>query len=626
MQARTIIQNLLDTTRTLSHASPRGMRFGRHHLAALLLVWALVVLLSATALANTIAPGPVGSCISIGNPCVTVPVGIARTDAVGMRGFSVNLTLSADLVLCGAGIAEGTYLSSAGLTSFQVLDNGGGSYTVDCAILGLPCGAVAASGLLFELSVGSASPGGTGTVTINSVVTRDCANQPIASSPGAVLDIPIDNVAPTGIAALAAAQDKTANDADGTTKVDVSWPAVEAGATVEVYRAGFGNYPEYDDAPGAGSVPATPGYPPGAPWALAASVSGVTAIADEVANRDFWYYVAFVKDGCGNVSLVSNQTGGTLNYHLGDVHNTIANCAGDNAVSTADISFLGGNYGAVLGASDPRACLDVGPTTDLTVDARPTTDNQLQFEDLVLFAVNHGDVSAPQDAIAGAATDELSVSGPAAVSAGEEFTAIVRMKGTGAVQAVSAALAWNEAIAEPLGVMPGAWLEGLNGVALSPARGVVDAAALGMGLGLRGEGELAVVRFRARAAGSPGITVARIEARDAANRSLPIGGVAGRPDGVAASRTALGIAAPNPFAGSTTVNLSLSRAGRVKVAAYDLGGRLVRVLVDGEMGAGARMLTWDGRDEAGARLAPGAYVLRLEAGEIVQSRQVRVVR
>jgi flagellar hook assembly protein FlgD len=74
------------------------------------------------------------------------------------------------------------------------------------------------------------------------------------------------------------------------------------------------------------------------------------------------------------------------------------------------------------------------------------------------------------------------------------------------------------------------------------------------------------------------------------------------------------------------VNLSLSRAGRVKVAAYDLTGRLVRVLVDGEMSAGARMLTWDGRDEAGARLAPGAYVLRLEAGEIVQSRQVRVVR
>ena len=42
--------------------------------------------------------------------------------------------------------------------------------------------------------------------------------------------------------------------------------------------------------------------------------------------------------------------------------------------------------------------------------------------------------------------------------------------------------------------------------------------------------------------------------------------------------------------------------------------------------AGARTLTWDGRDEAGARLAPGAYVLRLEAGEIVQSRQVHVVR
>jgi hypothetical protein len=224
------------------------------------------------------------------------------------------------------------------------------------------------------------------------------------------------------------------------------------------------------------------------------------------------------------------------------------------------------------------------------------------------------------------AVDELAVSAPAMVGLGEEFAAVVRMKGTGTVQGLSAALAWDEAIAEPLGVSAGGWLEGLNGVAFSAAEGVVDAAVLGTGVGLRGEGELAVVRFRARAAGAPAIAVARVEARDASNRRVPVGGVAGRPEVVTPARTALGIAAPNPFAGSTTVSLSLARSGKVTLAAYDLTGRRVRVLVEGEMGAGTRTITWDGRTDGGAKVAPGSYVLRLEAGEIVQAKQVRVLR
>ena len=44
------------------------------------------------------------------------------------------------------------------------------------------------------------------------------------------------------------------------------------------------------------------------------------------------------------------------------------------------------------------------------------------------------------------------------------------------------------------------------------------------------------------------------------------------------------------------------------------------------MSAGSRTIAWDGRTDAGAKVAPGSYVLRLEAGEILQARQVRIVR
>jgi hypothetical protein len=579
---------------------------------------------------NVVTPGPVATCVSIGNPCVTVPVNIARTTSENLRGFSVDFTLSGNLALCGAGITEGTYLSAIGLTNFLVVDNGGGSYTVDAAILGLPCGATAASGLLFEIPVSSASPGGTGTVTINSVIARDCDNLSIAASPGAPLAITIDNVAPTGIAALAAAQVKVGNDGDGTTKVNVSWPAVEAGATVEVYRAGFGNYPEYDDAPGAGSVPATPGYPPGAPWALAASVSGVTAIADEVTTRDFWYYAAFVKDACGNVSPVSNQTTGTLNYHLGDVHNTIANCAGDNQVSTSDISFLGANYAISLGASDPLACLDVGPTTDISVNGRPTTDNRVQFEDLILFAINYGVVAAPASAArpVASAPDELGLDAPIAGADGRTLVVPVRMRAAGGVQGLSLRLAWNPAAVEPMAVESGELLRSQSGpaVAWSAEPGGVDVAVFGTGRTLVGEGELARVAFRIVGAGAPGIALAAVDARGPGNERLALGTPDVPPASSPPARTELGIMAPNPFRDATSVHLSLREAGRVRLAVFDLVGRRVRVLHDGPMAAGPQAVRWDGRDDRGAALAPGNYVMQLEAGEVMQSRAVRLVR
>ncbi|MFN0152131.1 MAG: hypothetical protein ACKVU1_15625, partial [bacterium] len=164
---------------------------------------------------NVITPGPVSGCITDGS-CMTVPVAIARTTSDPMRGFSVTFSLSPELVLCsGLGsITEGTYLSGVPLstTNFQVISNGGGSYTADCAILGMPCGATAATGTLFNVSVKKSGGDGTGTVTVTSVLARDCANAPIAATPGAPLSITIDTAAPAAVTNLSATQVKTGND------------------------------------------------------------------------------------------------------------------------------------------------------------------------------------------------------------------------------------------------------------------------------------------------------------------------------------------------------------------------------------------------------------------------------
>ena len=240
------------------------------------------------------------SCITPATPCVAVPVTIARTTGTNVRGFSVNITVSANLSLCGANIAEGTFLSGANpLTTYQVLSNGGGNYTVDAAILGSPCGATALAGTLFTVNVGSGIGSGVGTVTVNSVTLRDCSNGPIAAIPGPAASVTIQNTPPSPITNLSAVQKLTGNGVAPVTGILLSWSTGGAG-TVKIYRAPFGAYPEYDDD--AVVLAPNPALAPGGPWTLV-TPTATSVYNDAAAPRGYWYYVAFVTDACGNVAI-----------------------------------------------------------------------------------------------------------------------------------------------------------------------------------------------------------------------------------------------------------------------------------------------------------------------------------
>ena len=93
------------------------------------------------------------------------------------------------------------------------------------------------------------------------------------------------------------------------------------------------------------------------------------------------------------------------------------------------------------------------------------------------------------------------------------------------------------------------------------------------------------------------------------------------PADASAGALALGAAAPNPFRQATTLAVDVPTAGRVRVELFDVLGRSVAVLADGEMPAGRH----DVRLEAPS-LAPGVYVVRLTAGGQAVSRRVTVAR
>jgi hypothetical protein len=442
----------------------------------------------------------------------------------------------------------------------------------------------------------------------------------------APITITVDEVSIAAITDLAASIVRSGNDGDGTTQVLLTWTAAPIGTTVEVYRARYGQYPEYDDL--GGDDPDAPTYPPASPW----EPTGVTAPGqtDEVNNgpsgyagRDYWYYVAFVRGEGANVSDPSNIPA-TPNYLLGDVSDGTAPGLGrgNNVVDGADVSILGDSYGFTGAAVTPVAYLDVGPTTDFSVNGRSLTDNAINFEDLVMFAINYGTGPGPQQ-VARAETfsaqsevDRLTVSAPLRVAAGEEFTARLRLEGSGRVQALSAALTWADGVVEPVAVEAGEWLQQLGGVALTPEPGVADVALLGLeGGGMQGEGEIAVVRFRAVAAGEPQVTLAEVKARDAVNHEVEVAtAVLGTPAPLP-TVTQLSPAFPNPFRGSTTIAFSLMEAGPVRVTVFGVDGRKVRTLTNGLWEAGFHRLAWDGRGDDGRTMSAGIYFVQLTTNQ-----------
>ncbi len=83
---------------------------------------------------------------------------------------------------------------------------------------------------------------------------------------------------------------------------------------------------------------------------------------------------------------------------------------------------------------------------------------------------------------------------------------------------------------------------------------------------------------------------------------------------------------PNPFNPLTKIAFALDQNGPVRLAVYDLQGRLVRTLVSEPMLAGEHTLVWDGRDDAGQQAASGTYVYRLTTDGATLSHKMTLVK
>ena len=83
---------------------------------------------------------------------------------------------------------------------------------------------------------------------------------------------------------------------------------------------------------------------------------------------------------------------------------------------------------------------------------------------------------------------------------------------------------------------------------------------------------------------------------------------------------------PTPFNAEVTIPFTIAAAGPARLTVYNLMGQSIRVLADGWTEAGVHRVRWDGRTAAGAAAASGVYWAVLQAGDVVQTAKLALIR
>jgi hypothetical protein len=83
---------------------------------------------------------------------------------------------------------------------------------------------------------------------------------------------------------------------------------------------------------------------------------------------------------------------------------------------------------------------------------------------------------------------------------------------------------------------------------------------------------------------------------------------------------------PNPFNPSTTIRFSVPHESKVSLVVYDMTGAVVKTILNENLSAGNKEVTWDGTNSNGAKVATGMYIYRLEAGNFSTTRKMLMLK
>jgi hypothetical protein len=104
-----------------------------------------------------------------------------------------------------------------------------------------------------------------------------------------------------------------------------------------------------------------------------------------------------------------------------------------------------------------------------------------------------------------------------------------------------------------------------------------------------------------------------------------LSGSLGVPEPEAGTALRLAPPRPNPAREGVALEFALPAASHVRMAAFDLAGRRLAILANGEFGAGTHDVPWDLHDAAGARVRAGLVFVRLETRDGERTQRLLVL-
>jgi len=132
------------------------------------------------------------------------------------------------------------------------------------------------------------------------------------------------------------------------------------------------------------------------------------------------------------------------------------------------------------------------------------------------------------------------------------------------------------------------------------------------------------MRFRAWTCDGGGGSLLEAALDDFAITTRVFSLVAAEPVAAVPATLAIESTAPNPSQGPGSVTFTIPRPSPVTLRLYDSRGRLVRSVWNGAVPPGRYTIPWDGRDQSGRMVPPGAYLYRLDAGGVAATRKIVV--
>ncbi|MFZ1684549.1 MAG: T9SS type A sorting domain-containing protein, partial [Candidatus Zixiibacteriota bacterium] len=406
---------------------------------------------------------------------------------------------------------------------------------------------------------------------------------------------------------------------------------------VRIQRVPWTDYPNFGSQPTPTAAPAYPANQTIGTNVLDSAATANAAVAHKDvsglsnATRDIYYYAAFAYDAAGNysVSAVSAQ-GRSTSYWLGDLtDNTFSPTAYDGNVYVQDLALFSVAYGTKQGDPAFSAYADFGPAVGGSPKGIPLPDDSVQFEDLVIFAINFDAVSPIAKTVPifadQSVNGSLTLALTPTVANGVTTYHLNLVNNPGDLKALRAVIDLGEgALLQNAQISP-SLTNGVDPVFAKVItqghRVTIDAAILGTGKTIGGSGELATLTVT----NADKAQIVEADLRNGENSALAVT-VSSPAAEMIPGQYALGQNYPNPFNPTTQISYDLPVAGYARLEIFNLLGRRVAVIVDAFQQAGSHTVEWNSKDDAGHAVSSGIYLYRLTVNDYSSTRKMLLMK